>query len=94
MEVSGPDVLGRCAGVVEAEVDGERVLLSPKDFSYFSLTGSGVPVWDRIDGATTVDGIVAELEAEYSADEGAIRRETTEFLGALLAAGLIEVVQP
>ena len=34
----------RTVGAVEAEVDGERILLSPKDFAYFGLTGAGAPV--------------------------------------------------
>ena len=92
VEVAGPDVLARSTGTVEAEVDGERVLLSPKDFSYFGLAGAGAPVWDLIDGEASVDAIVAALEAEFMAEPGVIRHETLEFVDALLAAGLIEVV--
>ena len=46
----------RTQGSIEAEVDGERILLSPKDFSYFGLTGTGAPVWDLIDGDRSVAG--------------------------------------
>ena len=91
VELSGPEVLVRAEGVVEAEVDGERVLLSPKGFTYFGLSGSGAPVWDRIDGSTSLDAVVAALEGEYDADPSVIRRETQEFTEALIAAGLVEV---
>ena len=82
----------RVVGAVEAEVDGERILLSPKDFSYFGLVGTGAPVWDLIDGERSVDLIVTELEAKFDAPDGQIRTETDEFIDALAAAGLIDLV--
>lgn len=82
----------RVVGAVEAEVDGERILLSPKDFSYFGLTGTGAPVWDLIDGARSVDTIIATLEGTFDAPDGQIRAETDEFIDALAAAGLVELV--
>lgn len=80
----------RTTGAVEAEVDGERVLLSPKDFSYFGLKGSGAPVWDLVNGDRSVDQILNELRDSYDAEPGVIEAETLEFIDALAAAGLIE----
>ncbi len=80
----------RKTGAVQAEVDGEVILLSPTDFSYFGAAGTGGPVWELIDGERTVGAIVAELESSYDAPEGVIRNETLEFLEALEAAGLLE----
>lgn len=80
----------RASGAVEAEVDGELILLSPSDFSYFGAAGTGAPVWELVDGQRSVGGIVAELEAKYEAPEGVIRAETLEFIEALEAAGLVE----
>jgi hypothetical protein len=80
----------RATGAVQAEVDGELILLSPKDFSYFGAVGSGGPVWDLIDGQRSVGDIIGALEAQYTAEPGVIRAETTEFIDALQAAGLIE----
>ena len=84
-------VLARVNGAVEAEVDGDRILLSPKDFSYFGLQGTGAPVWDLIDGERSVGVIIAELEAQYDAGVGVIRADTLEYLDALVASGLVEV---
>ena len=81
----------RVVGAVEAEVDGERILLSPKDFSYFGLTGTGAPVWDLIDGTRSVDVIITDLEGQFEAPDGQIRAETNEFIDALAAAGLIDL---
>lgn len=79
----------RTIGAVEAEVDGERILLSPKDFAYFGLIGAGAPVWDLVDGARSMDEIIAELEQSFDADTAIIRAETLDFVDALAASGLI-----
>lgn len=90
MNFTDGSVPSRATGAVQAEVDGDLILLSPKDFSYFGAMGSGGPVWDLIDGQRTVGEIIAELEATYTAEPGVIRAETVDFIDALQAAGLIE----
>jgi hypothetical protein len=74
---------------LEAEVDGQRVLMSPKDYAYFGLVDTGALVWDRIDGTTSLNQMIAALAAGYSADEGQVRTDVTEFVSALEAAGLL-----
>jgi hypothetical protein len=83
----------RIPGAVEAEVDGERILLAPKDFSYFGLTGSAAAVWDGIDGDVTVGELVSRLEEDFEAEVGQVRSDTLSFMDALMAAGLIELPQ-
>lgn len=80
----------RATGAVQAEVDGELILLSPADFSYFGAQGTGGVVWAMIDGSRTVGDVIGELESRYDAPAAVIREETTSFLDALRAAGLIE----
>lgn len=89
IDLAADPVLARVAGAVEAEVDGERILLSPRDFAYFGLAGAGAPVWDKIDGTRRLSEIVAAMESEFDADPGVIDRETREFVRALAAAGLV-----
>ena len=89
IDLTSDPVLVRVIGAVEAEVDGERILLSPRDFAYFGLAGAGVPVWDRIDGTRRLSEIVQALESEFAAEPGVIDRETRTFVQALAAAGLV-----
>ena len=77
--------------MVQAEVDGELVLMSPKDFAYFGTAGAGDAVWALVDGTRTIDELVATLESTHSADPGVIRRQTSDYLDALVAAGLVEI---
>lgn len=87
--LTSASVLARATGAVEAEVDGERILLSPRDFSYFGLTGSGSHVWDLIDGQRALGQVITELEQQFEAEDGVISREVMEFAEALRAAGLV-----
>lgn len=84
-------VLRRADGVIEAEVDGEQILLSPKDMSYFGLRNTGGPVWAMIDGQRSVAEVIAALQEQFEGDADDIRDQTLEFLDALVASGLAEV---
>jgi hypothetical protein len=75
--------------VLTAEVDGELVLMHPVDFTYYGLSGTGVAVWERIDGERSVEGILTELESAFVGDPTTIRTEVLDFLGGLSSARLI-----
>lgn len=87
-DLRGSAVPRRADRVVQAEVDGEVVLMSPKDFAYFGTQGTGDAVWMLIDGVRSIDAIVTELEVRYEAAPGVIRAEVAEFIDALVASGL------
>ena len=82
-------MLSRHPDAVEAEVDGQRVLMSPKDFDYFGLEGTGAAVWDRLTEATALDDLVTALATDFSADPEVVRTDVVEFISALDAAGLL-----
>lgn len=82
-------VPARHPDALEAEVDGHRVLMSPRGFAYFGLVDTGAVVWDRIDGETPLDVLVESLAAEYGADPAEVRADIEDFVDALAAAGLL-----
>lgn len=83
-------VLARRDDVLEAEVDGDRVLMSGSDFKYFGLAGTGALVWDRIDGSTSLGDLIDSLAAEFTADVVRVETDVVDFVSALDAAGLIK----
>lgn len=83
-------ILVRRGDVLEAEVDGDRVLMSGSDFKYFGLVGTGALVWDRIDGTVTLGAIIKNLAEEFSVDANQVDNDVVEFVSALDSAGLIE----
>jgi hypothetical protein len=76
-------------GVIEAVVDGDRVLMSPKQFDYFGFAETGTEVWNLIDGKRTMDDIVATLHPQFDADPEQIRVDVVDFIAALEQAGLL-----
>ncbi len=82
----------RTPGVLEAEVDGDRVLMHPATFAYFGLSDTGAAVWALIDDDRDAAAIVAELTTEYAADEATIGADVSAFLAGLEDADLIAPV--
>ena len=83
-------LLQRKARVVQAEVDGELVLLSPKGMAYYGAVGTGDSIWELIDGTRSTYDIVEQMESQYDAESGVIREQVTEFIEGLIVAGLLE----
>ncbi|MEY2959087.1 MAG: hypothetical protein RLZZ01_1655 [Actinomycetota bacterium] len=87
--MDGSYVPTRNPEALEAEVDGERVVMSPADFAYFGLVGTGAEVWDLIDGASSVDALVDLLVDRHGAPRERIATDVGDFLETLEAARLI-----
>lgn len=80
----------RVAGVVEAEIDGERVLLAPATLAYFSLNQVGARVWDLIGSeGRSLPGLVDVLVAEFDVDPATCRRDVSDFVEAATTAGVL-----
>ena len=90
-ELHDQTVPRRVDGAIEAEVDGDLVLLSPHQLQYFAADGEGPEIWGLIDGERSFGEIVTTLEGRFDAPEGVIRSETATYLETLHAAGLITV---
>lgn len=63
--------------------------MSPQDFGYFGLEGTGAVVWDRLVEPVTLDELVDALASDYDAEADTVRADVDEFLSALHAAGLL-----
>ena len=90
IDLDSAALLLRKERVVQAEVDGELVLLSPKGMAYYGAVGTGDSIWELIDGTRSTDGIIETLETQFDAEPGIIREQVTEFIEGLIVAGLLE----
>lgn len=79
----------RADDALQAEIDGDLVLLSPVNLGFYGTDGAGAVVWALVDGHRTVGQIVAELEIAFNAEPGVIRQEALTFLSTLRASGLL-----
>lgn len=84
-------MITRVDGVVEADIDGERVLLAPSSLTYFGLNPVGARVWDLVGS----DGIVKEslldqLLSEFDVDAETCRTDVDDFITAATKAGTVQ----
>ena len=63
-------MIKRTTGVVEADIDGERLLLAPSTFAYFGLNDVGARVWDLIGvHGKELDDVLDALRADFDGAE-------------------------
>lgn len=67
------------------------VMMNIVDGRYFTLDDIGADIWNRLDGATSVESLVRDLAAEYDADHARILASTTTLLDELLDNNLISI---
>lgn len=83
-------MIKRVTGVVEADIDGERVLLAPSTLTYFGLNGVGARVWDLIGAhGKELDDLLDDLMTEFDVDAGTCNRDVEDFLAAAVQSGTV-----
>jgi hypothetical protein len=92
--VSGSDTAPvryqRVAGVIDVEVDGERVLLAPASLTYFGLNITGSRLWAFVDEAgVTAAALAAAAAAEYDVPVESIADDVEAFCLAAVDAGVL-----
>lgn len=85
-------MIKRVEGVVEADIDGERVLLAPASLGYFGLNAVGARVWDLVgQEGTSVTELISQLTSEFDVDLTTCEADVQTFLRAATQAGAIQV---
>jgi hypothetical protein len=64
------------------------VLLHLQSGQYHGVNGTGLAIWDLLDGERSVAQVVAELRARVEDPPADLQDEVVEFLGGLSARGL------
>lgn len=80
--------LGRGVRLKHDTVRDAWVLLAPERM--FALEGPGLEIVRRVDGETTVAGIVDDLAATFNAERGRILADVLEFLDTLMEKRAID----
>jgi hypothetical protein len=79
----------RVHAALTLEFDGECVVYDARTGNVHRLDPIGSIVWQLLDGRTTVDVLVPDLAAAFSADPGVIRKDVDGLLRGLSEAGLL-----
>jgi hypothetical protein len=85
--------------IVAREIEGELIIvplvagIGDMEDELFSLNDTGKDIWRRLDGMTTLAGIVKTLATEYSAQPDEIERDVLGLVGELVRRKML-VVKP
>ena len=83
--------LQKCTSAfIETTVDDEVVIVSLDRGQFFSLKGTGLAIWNKIDGSRSRERILAELREEYDASEAVLRADLDAFLQEVAEAGFVK----
>ncbi|MCL4834682.1 MAG: PqqD family peptide modification chaperone [Caldilineaceae bacterium] len=86
-------VIARQGAPLEAEVDGEVVLLGLEQEAYYGLAGAAQAIWQAIARPVSVQDICADLTRRYAVEPALCAAQTCRFLESLRREGLAVVVQ-
>lgn len=85
-------VLSHAAGLVAADLDQKKVMMSIESGKYYGLDEIGTRIWELLEKKPAFCELVQELLKEYDVDEAACRRDLLSFLNKLYDQGLITIV--
>lgn len=87
--LSAASVLSRPDGLLEAEVDGEVLLLNIATGRYYGMNAVASRIWQLLGTPRRVDSIGAALVAEYAVEPDVCMGEIVTLLEYLKDEGLI-----
>jgi len=85
------DVVAHTPGVVSRMVDGEAVLVDPKQGMVRVLNPAGAHIWEMIDGQRAVAELAASIAAEYDIEAPRAQADTVAFCDDLVRRGVLTV---
>lgn len=86
------DVPARVPEVVSRLIDGEAVLVHPRQGKIRVLNPVGARLWEQVDGRSTVETLARSLATEYVVDLAQAQEDTLAFFGDLVRRGVLTLV--
>ena len=85
-------VVVQTENLLSSELDGETVLMSVTEASYYGLDATGQRIWNMITQPIRVADLCEQLVADYDIDRISCEQQVCAFLNELNEEGLIRVV--
>jgi hypothetical protein len=84
-------VVVRSSEPITREVDGELVMLDPRQSMYFALDSIGGRIWELLQQPQQVDALCRSLSEEFDAPVATCRADVLAFLAELVDADLVSI---
>jgi hypothetical protein len=79
------------SGVMVREIDGEAVLVSLNNGSYYGLDPVGTRMWATLTTSDSIQAAYEKLLGEYEVEPEKLLSDLDAFIEKLVAQGLLEV---
>lgn len=91
--LSRETVLERVEGLLEAEIDGETVMMSIDRGEYYGLDAIGSEIWTLLETPRSVAEICAVMGERYDVEPEVCERDVMAFLRDLVSDGSLRPVR-
>lgn len=82
----------RKSGLVATEIDGETVMMSVEQGTYFGLDAIAGEIWKMLERPTSIAELCGQLLEEFDVTEEACYCDVRDLIDNLLANQLVELV--
>ena len=79
----------RAEGILEEEVDGRCVLVTPDGVELLTLNETGTILWRRLAEPATADELAGRLAESFDVDVGVLAQDAAAFVDELRAASVV-----
>ena len=90
-EIGLDSMVSQSAGLVAADMDGQKVMLNIDKGKYYGLDNIGSRIWELVEKPRTIRELMAVLLNEYDVEDNTCQRDVLAFLNKLHAQGLIDI---
>lgn len=87
------DVLKRNEDVAWRIIEGEALVINPKDSMTYPLNPVGSRIWELLDGRRSGKEIAGIIDEEFEGNKLAMEQDVAEFLKKLLDKGLAQICE-
>ncbi|MEA3326029.1 MAG: PqqD family protein [Chloroflexota bacterium] len=76
--------------IVAREIEGELIIvplvagIGDMEDELFTLNETGKAIWDRLDGKTSLEEVIADIEQDFQANPGEIKNDVLGLVGELV----------
>jgi len=89
--LEGSKELVRGSGLINADVDGEVVIMSLSEGCYFGLDNIASDIWKRLESGCTVAELLDSLAQDYDATREVIENDVSELLRRMAERDLVVI---
>ena len=93
-KIEAATVLTRSGDILDAEIEGEAVMMSVEKGEYYGLDKIGTEIWEMLAEPRSLAQLCAALLERYDVGPEECERDVAAFLETLLSDGSVNVVEP